>query len=222
MKRKIDKISDAALNRFSVYHRALNGLEREGIKVISSEGLASCLGGTATGQNRYSGAQVRKDLSYVGALGAAGKGYVVNALRDTLAHLLGIDRIWNVALIGAGKLGSALFSYPGFRASGFHISAVLDADAQIIGHDWHGVVVTDVAEIQNVIQQKKIKIAILTLPAEACQGMVDTLVACGICAILNFAPARLVVPAGVELRNADFTGELACLSYSLTNLSAEV
>jgi len=203
------RIAQTVVPRLSTYNRVLDKLYRKGVEIISSEEL-----GERTG---YSAAQIRKDLSFFGEFGQAGKGYYVKELKDAISQILGLDRTWNVALVGAGNLGSALLAYPGFKERGFKIVAVFDNDLRKIGKKWEDVVLHDISEIEEKVKEKEIQIGIIAVPAEAAQRVVNMLVSSGIRAILNFAPVRIVVPEDVELRGAELSSELECLSYFLTN-----
>ena len=207
------KIPEATIRRLSVYARVLRKLGREGAQVISSDELGEKTGG--------SGAQIRKDLSFFGEFGKTGRGYYVKDLEDCVSRILGIDRNWNIALVGVGQLGSALLAYPGFRDRGFIISAVFDNDLRKIGKKWEDVTVQEMSELEKTVKERDIRIAILAVPAQVCQETADALVSGGVRAILNFAPAKIEVPEGVELRNADMSTELECLSYFLAS-EAEV
>ncbi len=206
------RIGQTVVPRLSTYNRVLDKLDRGGVEIISSEDL-----GERTG---YSAAQIRKDLSFFGEFGQVGKGYYVKELKDAVSQILGLDRTWNVALVGAGNLGSALLAYPGFRERGFKIVAVFDNDLRKIGKKWEDVILHDISEIAEKVKEKEIQIGIIAVPAEAAQGVANVLVSCGIRAILNFAPVRIVVPEDVELRSAELSSELECLSYFLTNEKA--
>ena len=120
-------------------------------------------------------------------------------------------------MAGAGHLGSALLAYPGFRQRGFNIVTVFDNDLSKIGKKWEGIVIQDTSELPKVIKEQDIRIGIITVPAEVSQEIADMLTSCGVRAILNFAPVSITVGEGVELRSADLSTELECLSYFLTN-----
>lgn len=203
------KISESAVRRLSLYLRFLQEAAAAGAETISSEELAR-RGGTTS-------AQVRKDLSLFGSFGKRGTGYLVAELLGEIRAILGLTRSWQVALIGAGRLGSALSSYRDFEARGFHIQAVFDADPAKVGQDWGGVRVQADAEMDRTLREEKVEIAIVAVPADAAQQVVDRAVKAGVRAILNFAPVRLRVPAGVTLRNVDVTLELEGLSFALSN-----
>ena len=206
------RVAEAVVARLSTCCRALDELDREGVEIISSDELGERAG--------YSAAQIRKDLSSFGEFGKVGKGYYVKELKETICQILGIDRTWNVALAGAGNLGSALLAYPGFKERGFKIVAVFDNDLRKIGKKWENIILQDVSEMTEKIKEQDIQIGIIAVPAEVAQQVADMLVLSGIRAILNFAPTRIVVPEGVRLRTADLSRELECLSYFLTNVAA--
>ena len=205
-------IAQIVVPRLSTYNRVLDDLDRGGVEIISSEEL-----GERTG---YSAAQIRKDLSSFGEFGQVGKGYYVKELKKAISQILGLDRTWNVALVGAGNLGSALLAYPGFRERGFNIVAVFDNDLRKVGKKWEDVVLHDISEITEKVREKDIQIGIIAVPAETAQWVADMLVSSGVRAILNFAPVRIVVPRGVELRSAELSSELECLSCFLASEKA--
>ncbi len=206
-------IAKVVITRLSIYNRALSEIKKEGVEIISSDELGDRVG--------YSAAQIRKDLSCFGEFGEIGKGYFVRDLKDAVSRILGVDRKWNVALAGAGHLGSALLAYPGFRQRGFNIVAVFDNDLCKIGKRWEGIVIQDMSELPRTVKEQNIRIGIVSALAQVSQEIVDMLVSCGVRAILNFAPVSITVGEGVELRNVDLSTELERLSYFLTN-EAEV
>ena len=206
------RIAEAAVARLSTYNQALDELDRLGVEIISSDELGERVG--------YSAAQIRKDLSCFGEFGKAGRGYYVKELKESISQILGTDRTWNVALVGVGNLGSALLAYAGFRERGFKIVAVFDNDLRKIGKKWEDVILQDISELAEKIREQDIQIGIMAVPAEVAQRAADMLVLSGIRAILNFAPVRIVVPEDVELRSAELSSELECLSYFLTNEKA--
>lgn len=202
------KISETTVRRLSLYLRILEEVERGGTDTISSEELAERAGTTA--------AQVRKDLSLFGSFGKRGLGYAVAQLAEGLREILGLDRGWRVALVGAGRIGSALFEYPGFRRRGFEIVAVLDADPDKLGTEWAGIPVRDTAELERVLRTEKIDIVILAVPAEAVPEVLNRVVAAGVKGILNFAPMQLRVPADVAVQDVNMVMELEALSFALS------
>jgi redox-sensing transcriptional repressor len=204
---KISKIPEMTVRRLSIYTRCLAQLEEEGIKTISSQELAE--------RFNLNSAQVRKDLAYFGEFGVRGIGYYVSGLKVELQKILGLDREWQVALVGFGNLGSALFNYKGFERQGFRISAIFDDDPSKIGRTVHGITILPLRDLPREAKAKDLQIGIVAVPAEAAQTVTDRLVASGIKAILNFAPAPLKVPKDVRLKNVDLSIELESLSFVL-------
>jgi redox-sensing transcriptional repressor len=203
------KIPEATVQRLSIYLRYVTSLHRDGVKVVSSYALSKGCGVKA--------AQVRKDFAYFGELGVRGVGYYVTDLYGDLKKILGLEQVWEVALVGAGHLGTALLAYRGFEEYGFTISAVFDKDPAALPEgirERHAV--RPVGDLGAVVAQRGIRIAIVTVPASSAQEVVDTLVAAGVKAILNFAPARLESPAGVKIRNVDLAVDLGVLSFFVT------
>jgi redox-sensing transcriptional repressor len=201
------KIPEMTIRRLSVYTRCLLQLEEDGVKTVSSQELAE--------RFNLNSAQVRKDLAYFGEFGVRGIGYYVSGLKAELQRILGLDREWAVALIGFGNLGSALFHYRGFARQGFKIVAIFDDDREKVGRSVGGVPILAGADLAREVRERGIQIAILAVPAETAQGVAEQLVAAGIKAILNFAPARLKVPRDVRLKDVDLSIELETLSFYL-------
>jgi redox-sensing transcriptional repressor len=202
------RISETTVRRLSLYLRILEEVERGGTDTISSEELAERAATTA--------AQVRKDLSLFGSFGKRGLGYAVPQLAAELLEILGLDRSWRVALVGAGRIGSALFEYAGFRQRGFEIVAVLDADPGKRGTRWGGILVQDVSELEQVLKSERVDIVILAVPAEAVPDVSSRVVASGVKGILNFAPMQLRVPPDVAVKDVNMVMELEALSFALS------
>ena len=203
------KVAESTVRRLSLYLRFLEEFEEQGTDTISSEALAS-RGGTTS-------AQVRKDLSFFGSFGKRGLGYAVPELAGRLREILGLGRRYRVAMIGAGKIGSALVQYRGFRQRGFDIVAIFDTDPNKIGRQWNGLAVQDIASLETELGHQPVDMAVLVTPAEAAQAVADRLVRLGVRAILNFAPLQLAVPNEVVVKTVNLALELETLSYALTN-----
>jgi len=201
------KIPVTTVNRLSLYLRVFSQIEKAGNDTISSKELAEVSG--------INSAQVRKDLAYFGQFGRRGVGYPVAELKKQIRGILGLDRDWNAAIFGAGRLGQALMMYPGFGAYSFHMVAAFDSDPDKISWELEGIRIYDLADLKRQAKDLKIEIAILAVPAAVAQDVANRIVAAKIPAILNFAPAHLNVPAGTMLRNVDFASELEALTYFL-------
>lgn len=203
------RIADSTVRRLSAYLRFLEDFEHRGLATISSEELARH-GGTTS-------AQVRKDLSFFGSFGKRGLGYSVPELAGRLREILGLGREWRVIIIGAGKIGAALAQYRGFRQRGFTILAAYDSNPEKVGRKLEGIPVRDIVQLEKDAQREHPEIAVLTVPGEAAQKMLDRVVKAGIKAVLNFAPTQLQAPADVTVKNVNMAMELEGLSYALTN-----
>lgn len=203
------KISESTIHRLSLYFRALSVLERENCETVSSKELAR--------REKLTPAQVRKDLSFFGSFGTRGLGYSVPDLRSKIASILGIDRIWRVALVGIGNIGSAMVSYKEFQKQGFKIVKLFDNDQRKIGSNHKGIKVSDISNIKEELQEAEIQMVILSVPATVAQYIVDDIVEAGVKAILNFAPINLRVPDNVYLCNENMSMELEYLSFNLRN-----
>jgi redox-sensing transcriptional repressor len=195
------------VRRLSVYSRCLAQLEEDDVKTISSQGLAT--------RFRLNSAQVRKDLAYFGEFGIRGIGYDVATLRSEIQRILGLDREWRVVLVGFGNLGSALFHYREFARQGFRIAAIVDEDPAKVGRSVNGLTILPLGELPRVARGGAIQIGVIAVPAESAQLVADRLVAAGVRAILNFAPARVTVPRDIRLQNVDLSIELENLSFHL-------
>src|SRR5262245_52118779 len=174
----VKRIADSTVRRLSAYLRFLEDFESRGLTTISSEELAR-RGGTTS-------AQVRKDLSFFGSFGKRGLGYSVPELAGRLREILGLGREWKVIIIGAGKIGAALAQYRGFRQRGFVILAAYDANPEKVGRKLEGIPVRDIAQLERDVRQEPPDIAVLTVPADEAQSVLDRVVKTGIKAILNF------------------------------------
>ncbi len=198
-----------AVRRLSLYLRQLDLFRSIGLQTVSSKQLGESLGLTD--------AQVRKDLAYFGTFGHPGVGYRVDDLIARVRRILGTDRSWNVALIGAGNLGRALLAYHGFESRGFIIAAVLDADAGKVGTTLGPHRVRPMDQLEATLAELDIRIAILAVPAEPAQSLADRLVAAGIRGLLSFAPIQLNVPPGVAISAVDLAVQLEQLSFVVSS-----
>lgn len=207
------RISESTIRRLSLYLRALSVLDKESIQTISSKELAA--------REKLTPAQVRKDLSFFGSFGTRGLGYPVRELRAQIASILGIDRVWKVALFGVGNIGSALVSYKEFVRQGFQIVKLFDNDQRKIGSNHKGIVISDIRNMGQEMKEAGVELAVVAVPATVAQYIVDDIVAAGIKAILNFAPINLRVPDDVYLRNENMSMELEYLSFAMVNQHME-
>ena len=203
-----EQVSELTTNRLSVYLRCLNELEAADVKTVSSQTLAQ--------QFHLNAAQIRKDLAYFGEFGVRGVGYYVKDLKRHLRQILGLERKLKVAILGAGNLGLALADYPGFRQEGFQIIALFDTLSNKVGQQSRGgVPIFDIKDLRRIAAKERIGIAVIAVPANSAQRVVDQVVAAGIKAVLNFSPGTLSAPEGVKLKSVDLTVSLESLSFYL-------
>jgi redox-sensing transcriptional repressor len=200
-------IPNPAVKRLSLYLRQLETFKRKDRRTISSKQLGESL--------NLTDAQVRKDLAYFGQFGHPGIGYRVDDLIGQVKRILGTDKVWNVLLVGAGNLGRALMAYKGFNAKGFRLTHVFDANPQLAGKRVAQFTVQPMGELAETIQKDQVRLAMIAIPADNAQAVVDQLVAAGIRGILNFAPTSVSVPPHIALNAVDLAVQLEQLSFQV-------
>ena len=205
---KFEDIPTPAVYRLSFYLRQLEGYQRAGRTTTSSKQLGDALG--------YTDAQVRKDLGYFGQFGHPGVGYKAEELISQLRKILGTDKVLNVLLVGAGNLGRALIAYRGFLRKGFNLAAIFDADERKVGQQFGELTINSMERLAAIAAEQNIKLAIMSVPADAAQPVADKLVAAGIRGILNFAPASITTPADVSVQSVDLAVQLEQLSFNMS------
>jgi len=203
------KISDSTISRLSTYFRTLTRLLERKIETVSSETIAEI--------NDITSAQVRKDLSFFGSFGKRGLGYNIKNLRDKIGTILGLDKNWNIALVGVGNIGRALIDYSEFKKQGFFIKALFDIDPEKVGTVVGNLTVHHINDTCYVVKKEMIEIAILAVPANVAQEVVDSMEACGVSAFLNFAPITIKTRPEVVVKNENMSIELEALSFHLKN-----
>lgn len=198
------KIPDETVRRLPQYLRAISLLHEQGQEYVSSKDLADRL--------HMKSPQIRKDFSYFGAFGIKGTGYPVEALLGQIREILKLNTTQKAALIGAGRLGKALASYPGFRLYGFEIVEVFDSSPRRIGTKIGGIEIKDVSHLGS-LEQRGIRLALLAVPAEAAQQVAEKLVTAGVRGILNLAPCYLKLSKRIKVVTIDIAMELGILPY---------
>jgi len=204
---KPEKISDVTTSRLSVYLRCLNEVAAAGGKTISSKALAE--------RFHLNSAQIRKDLGYFGEFGVRGLGYSVDALSEHLTKILGLDKEHRVCIVGAGRLGTALADYYGFKKANFSVAALFDSDKRKIGKKIGNVDVVDMKNFAAKVKRDNIELAVIAVPASSAQAALDEVVKAGIRAVMNFAPVALRTAKDIKLKTVDLTTSLESLSYFL-------
>ncbi|SDE73892.1 redox-sensing transcriptional repressor Rex [Sporomusa acidovorans] len=201
-------ISKATIDRLPLYYRTLKISQEEGIEIISSDELGRKIGVTPE--------QIRKDLSAFGEFGKKGVGYYVRELMRNIGEILGLNRKWNIAIVGVGHLGWALANYANFSSQGFQLQAIFDVDDEKIGRYINEVQIFHIDEIKDIVQSRNIEIGIITVPAQHAQSTAMRLVEAGIKGIWNFAPIKLDVPDNIHVVSEDLSVGLNSISYYLS------
>lgn len=200
-------IPEESIRRLPLYLRYLNRLLGTGKEKISSQRLGK--------EVDVKPAQIRKDLSYFGEFGTPGIGYDTQKLVSELRSILNLDKEWKIALVGVGKIGQALLTYPGFKKQGLKIQVAFDNHPQLIGKEIGGVRIDDVSKLEQKIEEEEIKLAIIAVPSPSAQEVAETLVSSGVNGILNFAPCLLDLPEDIKVSYVDIAIELGRLVYYL-------
>ncbi|MGD8189247.1 redox-sensing transcriptional repressor Rex [Brevibacillus ginsengisoli] len=205
---KAPKISDAVVNRLPIYLRYLTSLKQMDVKTVSSQQMGKILD--------VNPAQIRKDLAAFGDFGKKGIGYDVDYLIEKIRQILKLDQEIHVALVGAGHLGHAISNYNVYLKDNMRIVAIFDADESKQGKEIAGLKIYSMNSLKEVVSSMQIRLAIITVPAQAAQEVANLLVEAGIEGILNFAPMNLRMEKDVRVHNADVTSSLQSLAYYLT------
>ena len=205
----LKRIAESTVRRLSIYLRFLEEFEGRGLTTVSSDEL-SRRGGTTS-------AQVRKDLSVFGSFGKRGLGYSVPELAAALREILGLGRQWKVTIIGAGKIGTALAQYHGFRERGFVVVAAYDTNPDKIGRSLGGIAIRDMGTFEADVALDQPDIAVLAIPSTHAQDVLDRIERAGIKAVLNFTPVQLHTAPDMTVKTVNMAMELEGLTFALTN-----
>ena len=209
--KELTNISKATIGRMPSYLRFLKERELAGERTISSTAIAEGLSLNAV--------QVRKDLAVISSVAGKPKlGFEIADLIAGINRFLGYDNVTDAVLVGAGGLGRALVGYGGFKNYGLNIVAAFDTSPKLIGKSFGGVQVFDAAVTSRLVRRLNVLIGIIAVPKEAAQQVADELVEGGVRAIWNFAPANLVLPQGIAVKNEDMAASLAILSKRLAQI----
>jgi redox-sensing transcriptional repressor len=198
-------VSEKNIGRLSLYRRLCNVLEAEGVKNVFSHHLANMAGCTAV--------QVRRDLMVIGYSGTPSHGYDVTRLLESLREFLDAPGGQGVALVGVGNLGKAILAYFAGRRPNLQIVAAFDNDPYKANRVIDGCRCHPTDALPEVVRRQGIRVAIVTVPAPAAQGVAEALVRAGVRGILNFAPMRLRVPPNVYVEDMDMTMALEKVAF---------
>ncbi len=200
-------IPDIVIGRLPQYLRSLQRMENENRLITSSQELAERLG--------ISAAQIRKDLSLFGEFGKQGTGYDIHFLIEKLRAILKVDRVWDIVVVGAGDIGSALARYQGFTNRGFRVTMLFDKDPSKIGMKIGNFIVQDIQFLSQAVEQAGIKIGMIAVPSAEAQAVANQLIKGGVRAILNYAPISINVPPYVRVQYIDPVIHLQRMTYYL-------
>ena len=201
-------IPKATLGRLPQYLEFLRNLPSDAPETISATTIARNL---SLGE-----VQVRKDLAIVSGAGKPKIGYITRDLIRDLEHWLGSDEFTSAVIVGAGKLGSALYDYSGFEEYGVKIIAAFDSSNQVIEKNTSAKEILPISKFKEYCLENKVKIGIITVGKDSAKDVCDLMVESGISAIWNFAPCALKVPETVLLRQENLALSLAHLNNQIS------
>ena len=203
------KVPTVVVKRLPRYYRYLGELLKQDIKRISSNALSVKMNVTAS--------QIRQDFNYFGGFGQQGYGYNVKYLYHEIGKILGLDKTYNLIIIGAGNLGQAIANYANFERRGFVAKAMFDTNPQLKGKTVRGIPVYSMDDLEDYIRNNDVQIAALTLPKAGAEAAAKRLIKIGIRGIWNFAHTDLRVPDDVVVENVHLSESLMRISYRLSN-----
>lgn len=204
----MDEIARSTIERLPLYKKTMEDLLLAGRTHVSSDEIADKL--------RLNDAQIRKDLNHFGNFGVRGKGYEIQSLVDRITEILGTHQVCKCILVGVGNLGQALLSYGGFQEHNFRIEKAYDVDPTKTGETFGETPVLDFDNLSETLQSDT-ELAILAVPAEAGEEVINQLIEEGIKGILNFAPFVPQTPEDVIVESVDLSTNLEVLAYFLNN-----
>ncbi len=212
LKKYCSCVSEVVAKRLTLYLRCFIQLKEEGYDFVSSKELAE--------RFNLNSDLIRKDFSYFGTFGKRGVGYNIDEIIEKIKTILGLKKVYNVAIAGAGNLGKALADYPKFNEGTFRIVAMFDNNARKVGRKYgvNNIPIFHVKELPEKVKELEVDIGIIAVPARAAQQVADSFVKAGVSGLMNFAPARIAVPSNVKTVCADFRAQLEMLAYYVSNL----
>lgn len=208
-------ISSPVIKRLPRYYRFLGELEKQGVIRISSRELSEKMGLTAS--------QIRQDLNCFGGFGQQGYGYNVQELHEAIGKIIGIASDTRTVIIGAGNLGSAIAMHIDFKKAGFSLIGIFDSDPEKTGQIIAGIPVEQMNLIESFCNENKPECAVLCIPKESAEEIVDKLIRLGIKAFWNYSHYDINVDGreGILVQNVHLSDSLMTLSYGLHNFKKE-
>ncbi|MDK2823364.1 MAG: redox-sensing transcriptional repressor [Clostridia bacterium] len=200
-------VPKAVIKRLPMYFRFINQLIEQGTERISSRELSQLMGITSS--------QLRQDLSYFGEFGQQGYGYKVVTLKQAISSIIGLEKIYNAIIVGAGNMGKAIAGYPGFSRRGLKIIGIFDNNPEIIGNKLGSLDVLDVKTLPEFLNKNPVEVGIITTPASVAQEIADILITAGVKGIWNFAPVLLHGNKNVIIEDIHVGDSLMTLFFKL-------
>ena len=200
-----ERLTVGVAARLSRYLQVLTQAKKMGRDRISSQEISEYTNINAT--------QIRRDLSSFGRFGKRGVGYNIDSLLAEIRKILRTQGQHNIALIGAGRLGSAIASSPIFAEHGITVAAVFDNDPAKAGRLIGGVSVSPLEQLDEIARERNIIVGVLAVPADGAQGTADALVAAGVKIIFNYSQALLMTPSDVQVHTSNPAVELLYALY---------
>lgn len=204
---KDNGVSLSVIKRLPKYYRYLESINDKGIVRVSSKELSEITGLTAS--------QIRQDLNHYGCFGQQGYGYNVKDLMDELSKIIGVDKEYQMVLIGYGNIGHALYQYESFKTLGYKFSAVFDKEPN--KNAPAGLKIEDIDNLSTYLKNNKVDIGIIATPKEASQEICDILCDGDVKGIWNFSPVDLKTKNGVVLENVHLDESLFTLTYFINS-----
>ncbi|MGI6188825.1 MAG: redox-sensing transcriptional repressor Rex [Clostridiales bacterium] len=211
MTKRRSRVSEAVIRRLPKYYRYISEMKDNGVQRVSSNELGQKMGLTAS--------QIRQDFNCFGGFGQQGYGYNVPELCGEIKKIIGLNRQYNMIVVGAGNLGQALANYSGFEKEGFNIKALFDINPRLLGMSIRGIDILDIDTMKSYTANNPIDIGVICTPKEKAQEVAELLVDCGIKNIWNFAPVDVVLPDDVVVENVHLSDSLYILCYRMATNS---
>lgn len=200
-------IPPAVISRLPRYYRYIEELMSEGIERVSSSQLSEMMNVTAS--------QIRQDLNHFGGFGQQGYGYNVRFLHDEICHILGLDKVHNMIIIGCGNLGRAIANYGNFKSRGFNIIGIFDINSELKGMEGLGAPVYMMDELDEFLKDNKVDIVVIAIPKHEAIKLVEPIVKAKVKAVWNFSHTDLPFPDNVTVENVHLSESLMVLSYRM-------
>ncbi len=200
-----EKLSLGVAARLSRYLQVLTQARKMGKETISSQELAD--------YTHVNSTQIRRDLSGFGKFGKRGVGYNVESLVTQIRKILRTSGQHNIALFGAGHLGTAIATSDIFADHGFRVVAAFDADAGKVGTQIGSLAVQGMGQMREEIEDRDIVVAVLAVPSAAAQQLADQLVDAGVKIIFNYSDALVQVPPEVTVHTSSPAVDLLYALY---------